>query len=150
MKLMKLAISNSAPNIRDCAWLKPVEDGVALYVPEGGTWKPLKVVDDAGTAPIADDKSKTTPVVTNIKNLTVKQCNALNVGDQIIKKTGSGNNLEKHLYTVTYKSDKKGEMCLNYFGRFNVEEVYYDKTGASSDWAWKETNITDFSSLISG
>lgn len=129
MKILKLAVSNTAPNVRDCAWLKPVGDGFMLYALEGGTWKPLKVANDGGTPAIADDKPATILTVTNISKLSNKQCDALNVGDQVIKKTGN----QMHLYTVTYKEDKQG-LCLCYFDAENVETIPYDWNDTTKKW----------------
>lgn len=136
MKLLKVALSNEAPCVKDVLWLKPVNGGFTLYASDGG-WKPVKLMDDGGTATIADDKAKSTIVVTNIQALTTKQCNALNVGDQVIKKTGD----QKHLYTVTYKEEKQG-MCLSYIDAENAETVAYDWNGTSKTWGYTDTTIT--------
>lgn len=54
MKILKVALSNEAPNMKDVLWLKPVSGGFALYALDG-SWKPLKLVDDNNTAKISDD-----------------------------------------------------------------------------------------------
>lgn len=36
-------------------WAKPAGDGFVLYLPEGGTWKPMKIVDDNSTSVTSDD-----------------------------------------------------------------------------------------------
>lgn len=136
MKILQVALSNEAPNVKDALWLKPVDGGFVMYVLDGG-WKPLKMVNDGGTSALNDDKAKVNLEVTNIQNLTTKQCNALNVGDQVIKKTGS----QKHLYTVTYKEEKQG-LCLSYMDAENAETVAYDWNGTSKAWEYTDTTIT--------
>lgn len=54
MKL-DLIFSNNAPNQRNVVWAKPVDGGFALYLLDGGMWKPLKLVDDKGTEDEKDD-----------------------------------------------------------------------------------------------
>lgn len=138
MKFYRIALSTGAPAVKDAMWLKPVEGGFTLYVMEGGSWLPLKLVDDNATpTTTADDKAKINISVTDIKALTTKQCNALNVGDQIIKKTGN----QKHLYTVTYKEEKQG-LCLSYVDAENAETVAYDYDSGTKQWAWTDTTIT--------
>ena len=128
MKILKAVLSKGTPGIKDALWIKPVEGGVALYVQNGG-WKPLKVVDDKSTVSTGDDKPKAIITVTNIGKLSNKQCEALNVGDQVIKKTSG----QKHLYTVTYKEEKQG-LCLTYMDAENVETVPYDWNSETSKW----------------
>ena len=141
MKFLNVVLSNEAPNVRDAMWLKPVENGFTLYALYNGVWNPVKLVDDQGTADISDDKKKEILHVTDIKALTTKQCNALNVGDQIIKKTGN----QQHLYTVTYKEEKQG-LCLSYIDAENAETVAYDYNGTTKQWAWTDTTVTPLGS----
>ena len=118
-------------------WAKPVEGGFTLYLLSNGTWLPAKLVDDNSTPVISDDKAKTNYKVTDITALTNKQCNALNVGDQVVKKTGK----QCHLYTVTYKEDKKG-LCLSYIDAENAETVAYDYSTDTNSWSYTDTTIT--------
>ena len=140
MKMIKIKntfVSDVQPPVQDGLWLKVEDGGVSLYLIEGGMPKALKVVDDQGTPTPTDDKKKEIIRVTNIKGLTTKQCNALNVGDQVIKKTGN----QLHLYTVTYKEENQG-MCLSYIDAENAETVAYDFNGTTKKWAWTDTTIT--------
>ena len=131
-------VGNEQPRIVSGLWLKPVEGGYSLYLIDGGMVSPLKVVDDAGTpTDTSDDKARVHIEVSNIQALTTKQCNALNVGDQVVKKTGK----MKHLYTVTYKEDKQG-LCLSYIDAENAETVAYDWNGTSKSWEYTDTTIT--------
>lgn len=68
--------------------------------------------------------------VTDITALTAAQLDALNVGDKVVKVTGS----EKHLYWVTYKATTGGGLCLTYFDAINTETASYDRT--DSGWAF--------------
>ena len=140
MKYLKAVFSKTAPTVNDVLWIKPVDGGVTLYVKNGG-WVSLKTVDDKGTAGVADDKPKAILNVSNIQALTTKQCNALNVGDQVIKKTGN----QKHLYTVTYKEEKQG-MCLTYMDAENVETIAYDWNGTSREWEFTDKTVTPIAS----
>ena len=63
--------------------------------------------------------------VTDIESLTAAQLDSLNAGDTVAKVTGN----EKHIYLVAYKDEVKGEMALVYADAWNIEEVYYEKTG---------------------
>ena len=137
MKEYKTIISNEAPSCKDALWIKPESDSFVLYLLDGGMWKPLKLVDDNATPILNDDKAKTNYKVTDITALTSKQCDSLNVGDQVIKKTGN----QKHLYTVTYKEEKQG-LCLSYIDAENAETVAYDYNGTTKKWAWTDITIT--------
>ena len=138
MKQCNCYISNDAPSVASSAlWLKPYGEGFTLYFLEGGRWKPLKIVDDQSTATPSDDREKKILTVTDITALTTKQCNGLNVGDQVIKKTGN----QQHLYTVTYKEEKQG-LCLSYIDAENAETVAYDWNGTSKIWEYTDTTIT--------
>ena len=68
--------------------------------------------------------------VDDITELTAEQLDALNVGDKVVKVTGS----EKHLYWVTYKATTGGGLCLTYFDAVNTETASYDRT--DSGWAF--------------
>lgn len=136
-KIKNTFVSDVQPQVQDGLWLKVVDGGVSLYLIEAGTAKALKVVDDNNTASPDDDKAKAFLKVTNITALTTKQCEALSVGDQVIKKTGN----QRHLYTVTYKEEKQG-MCLTYMDAENVETVAYDWNGTSKSWDYTDTTIT--------
>ena len=139
--LKKIYVNDEQPQVHEGLWLKKVDGGFSLYLIEGGNANPLKLVDDNSTATPSDDRAKMIVRVTDIKALTTKQCNALNVGDQIIKKTGN----MQHLYTVTYKEEKQG-MCLTYMDAENVETVSYDYNGTTKQWEWTDTVITPIGS----
>ena len=72
--------------------------------------------------------------VTDITKLTDEQLDALNVGDKVVKVTGT----DKHLYVVTYKATTGGGICLSYFDAVNTETVSYDRT--ESGWAYNSTD----------
>ena len=72
--------------------------------------------------------------VTDITKLTAEQLDSLNVGDKVVKVTGS----EKHLYWVTYKATTGGGLCLTYFDALNTETASYDRT--DSGWAFNSSD----------
>ena len=56
MRLLKVAVSNEAPNLRDCMWAKPVAGGFFnLYLLDGGMWKPLELVNPGNLNTLNDD-----------------------------------------------------------------------------------------------
>lgn len=72
--------------------------------------------------------------VADITKLTDAQLDALNVGDKVVKVTGT----DKHLYFVTYKATTGGGICLSYADAVNTETVSYDRT--ESGWAYNSTD----------
>ena len=72
--------------------------------------------------------------VADITKLTDDQLNSLNVGDKVVKVTGT----DKHLYLVTYKATTGGGICLSYSDAVNTETVSYDRT--ESGWAYNSTD----------
>ena len=72
--------------------------------------------------------------VTDITKLTDEQLDSLNVGDKVVKVTGT----DKHLYVVTYKATTGGGICLSYFDAVNTETVSYDRT--ETGWAYNSTD----------
>ena len=68
--------------------------------------------------------------VADVTKLTNAQLDALNVGDKVVKVTGT----DKHLYLVTYKATTGGGLCLSYADAVNTETVSYDRT--ESGWAF--------------
>lgn len=72
--------------------------------------------------------------VADITKLTDEQLDSLNVGDKVVKVTGT----DKHLYVVTYKATTGGGICLSYFDAVNTETVSYDRT--ESGWAYNSTD----------
>lgn len=72
--------------------------------------------------------------VSDITKLTDEQLDSLNVGDKVVKVTGT----DKHLYVVTYKATTGGGICLSYFDAVNTETVSYDRT--ESGWAYNSTD----------
>ena len=83
----------------------------------------------AGAAPIE---------VTDITKLTNEQLDALNVGDKVVKVTGT----DKHLYLVSYKAETGGGICLSYNAAGYGETVSYDRT--ESGWAYNSTDIKEY------
>lgn len=73
--------------------------------------------------------------VSNITGLTTEQCEALNVGDVVVKLTSN----QKHTYTVSYKETGVG-MCLTYVDATTSETVSYDYV--DSAWVYNSTDIT--------
>lgn len=78
--------------------------------------------------------------VSDITALTDEQLDALNVGDKVVKLTGTAG----HLYTVTYKDAENGGLCLSYFDAANVETVSYDHS--ASGWTYNSTDKTSIGS----
>lgn len=76
--------------------------------------------------------------VTDITALTDEQLDALEVGDKVIKVTGT----DKHLYLVTYKATTGGGICLSYNACGYGETVSYDRT--ESGWAYNSTDIKTY------
>lgn len=74
--------------------------------------------------------------VADITVLTGAQLDALNVGDKVVKITGTA----RHLYVVSYKDAENGGLCLTYTDAANVETVSYDHT--VSGWAYNSTDKT--------
>ena len=78
----------------------------------------------------------------SITELTKDQLDALQVGDVVVKITGT----DRHLYLVTYKAEEGGGICLSYFDASTVETVSYDRT--ESGWAYNSTDITNIDVTI--
>ena len=76
--------------------------------------------------------------VSDITKLTADQLDALNVGDKVVKITGT----EKHLYLVTYKADTGGGICLSYNAAGYGETVAYDRI--ESGWAYNSTDVKTY------
>ena len=76
--------------------------------------------------------------VADITALTNEQLDALNVGDKVVKVTGT----DKHLYLVTYKATTGGGICLSYNAAGYGETVSYDRT--ESGWAYNSTDIKTY------
>lgn len=84
---------------------------------------------------LSDLASAAAPIeVADITKLTNAQLDALNVGDKVVKVTGT----DKHLYFVTYKATTGGGICLSYADAVNTETVSYDRT--ESGWAYNSTD----------
>ena len=78
--------------------------------------------------------------VSNVKRLTDKQCDSLECGDMVAKKTGN----QYHLYLVTYKQAKHG-LCLSYFDASVVETQSYDYT--EGHWVYNSEDKTSFADI---
>ena len=83
MKLLKVALSNDAPSVRDALWLKPVSGGFTLYALFNSKWNPLKMVDDNGTVQTGDDS------VIDVENKADKVSSATN--GNLASLDGNGN-----------------------------------------------------------
>lgn len=75
---------------------------------------------------------------TDITALTNAQLDALEVGDKVVKITGT----DKHLYIVTYKATTGGGICLSYNAAGYGETVSYDRT--ESGWAYNSTDVKTY------
>lgn len=73
--------------------------------------------------------------ITDMTKLTDDQCNALECGDIVLKKTGN----QYHSYRVSYKEKNTG-MCLTYVDASCVETISYDYTGGH--WVYNSTDHT--------
>lgn len=73
--------------------------------------------------------------ITDMTKLTDDQCNALECGDVVLKKTGN----QYHSYRVSYKEKNTG-LCLTYVDATNVETISYDYTGGH--WVYNSTDHT--------
>lgn len=79
--------------------------------------------------------------VSNITGLTTEQCEALNVGDVVVKLTSN----QKHTYTVSYKEAGVG-MCLTYVDASTSETVSYDYV--TNAWVYNSTDITPLKNIV--
>ena len=73
--------------------------------------------------------------ITDMTKLTDDQCNALECGDIVLKKTGN----QYHSYRVSYKEKNTG-LCLTYVDASCVETISYDYTGGH--WVYNSTDHT--------
>ncbi len=73
--------------------------------------------------------------ITDMTKLTDDQCNALECGDVVLKKTGN----QYHSYRVSYKEKNTG-MCLTYVDASVVETISYDYTDDA--WVYNSTDHT--------
>ena len=76
--------------------------------------------------------------VADITKLTDAQLDALNVGDKVVKVTGT----DKHLYLVSYKATTGGGICLSYNAAGYGETVSYDRT--ESGWEYNSTDVKTY------
>ena len=76
--------------------------------------------------------------VSDITALTAAQLDSLNVGDKVVKITGT----DKHLYLVTYKATIGGGICLSYNAAGYGETVSYDRT--ASGWVYNSTDVKTY------
>ena len=73
--------------------------------------------------------------ITDMTKLTDDQCNALECGDIVLKKTGN----QYHSYRVSYKEKNTG-LCLTYVDATSVETISYDYTGGH--WVYNSIDHT--------
>lgn len=90
----------------------------------------------AGIAELEKSKSIT---VSDITGLADEQLDALLPGNKVIKETETAS----HVYTVSYKDDENGGLCLTYTDASVVETVSYDHT--ESGWVYNSTDVTPLS-----
>ena len=55
IRIKNTFVSDVQPDVANGLWLKVVSGGVSLYLIDGGTPKPLQLVDDKGSATPQDD-----------------------------------------------------------------------------------------------
>ena len=103
--------------------------GQGTNVDAGGALAEILVELAGASAPIE---------VSDITKLTNEQLDALNVGDKVVKVTGT----DKHLYLVTYKATTGGGICLSYNAAGYGETVSYDRT--ESGWAYNSTDVKTY------
>ena len=103
--------------------------GQGCQVDIGGALAPVLLELAGASAPIE---------VSDITALTAAQLDALNVGDKVVKVTGT----DKHLYLVTYKATTGGGICLSYNAAGYGETVSYDRT--ESGWAYNSTDVKTY------
>ena len=130
-------ISKNAPNNSGAIWVQPIQGGFDLHVFFNGKWQSFKPSEEE--VPIIENKTKTSLKVNDIEALTNRQCNALNVGDQIIKIADK----KKYLYVVTYKEDKQG-LCISYADAEKTETVIYNYDASIKKWECVDTKVTFF------
>lgn len=75
----KIVFSSTPPTNKGVLWGKPVKDGFAIYKPYGGIFRPLKLMDDAGTLSLDDD---TVADISNIPEI-VKEAIPEVLGDTV-------------------------------------------------------------------
>ena len=56
MTFDKIVLSPTQPNRNDIIWAKPVAGGFAFYLPYGGRWQPLRVMNTEGSWSPDDDQ----------------------------------------------------------------------------------------------
>ena len=71
--------------------------------------------------------------VSDIEAISSSTCDDLHAGDVVVKNESDS----RHTYVVVYKQDN--EMSLVYADRWNIEEVYYEKSGGT--WSHIVTDI---------
>ena len=74
-------------------------------------------------------------ITSNPESLTSEQCEALKIGDIVIKSDSTG----KHSYVVSFKSATG--MCLTYSDAENIETISYDKV--SDVWGKTDKTVTN-------
>jgi len=156
MKIREFEVGTIPPQTTNVVWLDTSTLELKFYI--DGQWQKLKDNDTPYELPVAksnvlggvkigDGLSITSKgvlsvsgiiEVSDITALTNKQLDALEVGDKVIKITGT----EKHLYLVTYKATTGGGICLSYNAAGYGETVSYDRT--ESGWVYNSTDIKTY------
>jgi len=77
-------------------------------------------------------------IVEDMTTLTTEDCNKLQPGMLVAKKTGN----QYHVYMVSYKEEGVG-MCLTYVDASRVETQSYDCT--DNEWVYNSEDLVEFS-----
>lgn len=126
--LISASASNNEVNVESTQKLK---DAVALAESALQSHQSIKTINGESLVG-SGNISLPAELVANPESLTSEQCEALKIGDIVIKSDASGS----HAYKVSYKSSTG--MCLTYADAENVETIAYDKENS----AWSKTDKT--------
>lgn len=128
--LISASASNNAVSVESTQKLK---DAVALAESALQNHQDIKTINGAAVAG-SGDITLPAELVANPEALTTAQCEALRIGDIVIKSDATGS----RAYKVTFKSSTG--MCLTYADAENIETISYDK--ANDEWSKTDKTIT--------
>lgn len=126
--LISASASNNNVSVESTQKLK---DAVALAESALQSHQSIKTIN-GGDVVGSGDITLPAELVANPESLTSEQCEALRIGDVVIKSDSTGS----HAYKVSFKSSTG--MCLTYSDAENVETIAYDKENGS----WSKTDKT--------
>jgi hypothetical protein len=126
--LISASASNNSVSVESTQKLK---DAVALAESALQSHQSIKTIN-GGDVVGSGDITLPAELVANPESLTSAQCEALRIGDVVIKSDSTGS----HAYKVSFKSSTG--MCLTYSDAENVETIAYDKENGS----WSKTDKT--------